>query len=90
MQSKASSSSYLSSHTCWIWHSLQMDPLPRCHRASPSTSLDKKNYYSVKNKNPLLEKEEGKLKNSLGLFLSIKSHLLDLAQSPNGSAAEVS
>jgi hypothetical protein len=61
MQNKASSSSYLSSHTCWIWHSPQLVPLPRCHRASPSTSLDKK-YYSVKNKKPLLEKEEGKLK----------------------------
>jgi hypothetical protein len=46
---------------CWIWHSPQWVPLPRCHRASPSTSLDKK-YYSVKNKKPILEKEEGKFK----------------------------
>jgi len=79
MQSKGSSSYLPSIYACWIWHSLRRIPLPRCHRASPSTSLDKK-YYSVKNKKPLLEKEEGKLKKSLGLFLSIKSYLLDLAQ----------
>jgi hypothetical protein len=61
MQSKGSSSYLPGIFACWIWHSLQLDPLPRYHRASPSTSLDKK-YYSVKNKKPLLEKEEGELK----------------------------
>ncbi len=36
-------SSHLSSIACWIWHRAPTgSPLPRCHRASPSTSLDKK------------------------------------------------
>jgi hypothetical protein len=64
-------------------------PLPRLHRASPSASLDKKVLIcscrlgiSEKIKIPFRKKRTSNLK--VGLFLSVKLRLLDLAQIPKG------
>ncbi len=67
---------------CWIWHSSQLVPLPRCHRASPLTSLDKK-YYSVKNKKPLLEKRRGQIEKIIGPLLIYQVALAGFGTVPN-------